>query len=121
MAGWSKAMGCWGSADEWITHPISAEDIALNEYQVTYVTLSHGNMDKSIHDFVASTLAEMGLPAPANFIQTMLGGGHFVGWKFRYDDGHAIWWAGDDTMEFFDGQGTLLKTVVLDAGRGAAA
>jgi hypothetical protein len=94
----------------------------MNEYQVTYVKLSHSNMDKSIHDLVMSTLADLGLPTPANFIQTMLlRDGRFVGWKFRYDDGHAIWWGGDDTMEFFDEQGTLLKTVALEAGKGAAA
>ena len=65
---------------------------------------------------MAATLTELGLPAPTNFIQTMLmKDGYFVGHKLRYDGGYAILRAG--TIEFYDGQGRLLKT---DA-QGAAA
>jgi hypothetical protein len=59
----------------------------------------------------------MGLPAPANIIQTMLvKDRYFVGWKFRYDGGYAILRSGQ--IEFFDEQGTLLKVVGL-VSRGA--
>ena len=79
-------------------------------------------MDQSIHDLVAATLSELGLPAPTNIIQTMLmNDGYFVGWKFRYDGGHAVLHAGGKTIEFYDEQGTLLKTVGLEDERGAAA
>jgi hypothetical protein len=79
-------------------------------------------MDKSIHEVVTATLAELGLPAPTNVIQTMLmGDGYFVGHKLRYDGGHAIWLAGSNTVEFYAEDGTLLKAVALEAGRGAAA
>jgi hypothetical protein len=102
--------------------PISAEEIAVKEYQVTYVRLGRSKMDQSIRDFVASTLTQLGLPAPANFIQTLLmRDRQFVGWKFRYDGGHAIWWSGRDTMEFYDEQGAFLKAVPLEATREAAA
>jgi len=47
--------------------------------------------------------------------------GYFVGWKFHYDGGYAIRWAGDDKMEFYDQQGTLLKTVAVEAEKEAAA
>ena len=78
-------------------------------------------MDQSIHDLVAATLSELGLPAPTNVIQTMLmHDGYFVGWKFRYEGGYAVWRAGD-TLELYDEQGTRLKTVGLEAGKGAAA
>jgi hypothetical protein len=78
-------------------------------------------MDQSIHDLVAATLSELGLPALANFIQTMLmRDRQFVGWKFRYDGGYAILLAGGTAMEFCDEQGQLLKTVALDTGREAA-
>jgi hypothetical protein len=77
-------------------------------------------MDESIHELIASTLANLGLPAPTNIIQTMLmKDGYFVGWKLRYDGGHAIRLVVGNTMEFYDGEGTLLKTVV-GAGREAA-
>ena len=79
-------------------------------------------MNESIHDLVAATLAELGLPGPTNFIQTMLmRDGYFVGHKLRYDGGHAIWRAGGDTIELYDEQGKLLKTVGIETGRGAAA
>ena len=58
---------------------------------------------KSIHEALAATLSELGLPAPADIIQTMLmKDGYFVGYKFRYDGGSAILQAGGNTIEFFD-------------------
>ena len=79
------------------------------------------NMDSSIHDLVAVTLADLSLPAPTNIIQTMLmHDGYFVGWKFRYDGGYAIMRAGANTIEFYDEQGTLLKTVAIEADQKAA-
>jgi hypothetical protein len=79
-------------------------------------------MDKSIPDLVAATLFELGLPAPTDIIQTMLmKDRYFVGWKFRYDGGHAILPAGGNTIEFHDEQGTLLKTVAVEVDKGAAA
>ncbi len=79
-------------------------------------------MDSSIHDLVAATLAELGLPAPTDFIQTMLmKDRYFVGWKFRYDGGYAVLRAGANTIEFYNEDGTLLKSVGLEAGKGVAA
>lgn len=81
-------------------------------------------MDQSnaIHDLVTGALAELGMPSPSTIIQTMLmHDGYFVGWKFRYDGGHAIWVPGGSTIELYDDQGTLLKTVALEAGKGVAA
>ena len=78
-------------------------------------------MNQSIHDLTTATLSELGLPAPTNIIQTMLmHDGYFVGWKLRYDSGHAVLHTGGNAIEFYDEQGTLLKTVGLGA-EGAAA
>ena len=71
-----KAIGGRGSADEWPVLDHSTRG---------------GNMDisSSIHDLVAATLTELGLPAPSNMIQTMLmKDRYFVGHKFRYDGGY---------------------------------
>lgn len=79
-------------------------------------------MDSSIHNVLTATLANLGLPAPTNLVQTMLmHGGYFVGWKLRYDGGYAIFLTGGNTMEFYDEQKTLLKTVGLEAGKEVAA
>jgi hypothetical protein len=77
---------------------------------------------KSIHEALAATLSELGLPAPADIIQTMLmKDGYFVGYKFRYDGGSAILQAGGNTIEFFDERGRLLKSAAIEGDRGAAA
>lgn len=77
-------------------------------------------MDKSLHDLLAVPLAELGLPAPTTIIQMMLmRDGYFAGWRFHYQSGYAILHA-DGTTEFFDGRGTLLKTVASEAGKKAA-
>jgi hypothetical protein len=79
-------------------------------------------MDQSIQEKVAATLAELGLPAPTNIIQTMLmRERYFIGWKFRYDGGHAILGAGGDTIELYDEQGRLLKTTAIKGATGEAA
>ena len=71
-------------------------------------------MNKSIPDLVAATLAELGLPTPANIIQTMLMKDRFfVGWKFRYDGGYSIWVPGGSTIEFYNKDGNLLKAVSI--------
>jgi hypothetical protein len=79
-------------------------------------------MDSSIHDLVAATLAKLGLSAPTNIIQTMLMKDRFfAGWKLRYDGGYAVLRAGANTIELYDEQGTVLKTVALEVEKGAAA
>ena len=79
-------------------------------------------MDQFVQQRVATTLSELGLPAPTNIIQTMLmKDRYFIGWKFHYDGGYAIWLADGSTIEFYDGQGQLLKAVALEGEKGAAA
>lgn len=76
-------------------------------------------MGTSNYDLVALTLAGLGLPGPTNMTQAMLiKDGYFVGWKFRYDGGHAIARDGSDTIEFYGERGTPLKTVTLGDANG---
>jgi hypothetical protein len=76
----------------------------------------------SIQDLLTATLTELGLPAPTSVIETLLlKDRYFVGQKFRYDGGWAVMREGSNTIEFFDEQGTLLKTVALKPERGTAA
>ena len=79
-------------------------------------------MAASIAELLAPTLTALGLPAPDDVIQTMLvKERYFVGHKFRYAGGHAFLKAGANTLELYDEQGTLLRTVALDTQKGAAA
>jgi hypothetical protein len=75
----------------------------------------------SIHDLAATTLAQLGRPAPTNMIQSILmRDGYFVGHKFRYDGGHAVCVAASGMVEFYDGDGKLLKSIALEIERKAA-
>jgi hypothetical protein len=75
----------------------------------------------SIHDLLAATLTALGLPVPSDIIQTMLlKDRYFVGHKFLCGGGYAIMPADGRTAEFYDEQGTLLKTVAVDAAKDAA-
>lgn len=78
-------------------------------------------MDHSLRETVAEAVASLSLPPPASFIQTMLmKDGFFVGWKFRYDGGHALLHVNDNTLELFDQQGTMVKTVTIETKQEAA-
>ena len=80
------------------------------------------DLSASTHDLVAATLAKLGIPTPSPIIQTMLmRDGYFAGHKLRYDGGHVFLRSDGRAMEFYDEQGKLLKTVILEAGKGAAA
>ena len=69
---------------------------------------------KSIHELVGANLAELGEPIPSDIIHTLLMKERFfVGHKFTYDGGHAIWPAGSHAIEFYDKEGTLLKTAPM--------
>ena len=69
----------------------------------------------SIHEVLTGTLAELGIPAPTDIIQTVLmKDRYFFGHKFRYDDGFAILNAGSNIVEFFSEQGTLLKAIAVE-------
>ena len=76
----------------------------------------------SIRELLAGTLAELGIPVPADILQTTLMKDYFfVGHKFCYCGGYAIVRAGGSTVEFYNELGTLLKTVAIDIEKDAAA
>ena len=76
----------------------------------------------SIYDLLNTALAELGLPAPGATIETLLlKDGYFVGQKLSYDGGYAVVRADGLTMDVFDDQETLLKTVLLTPEKGAVA
>lgn len=79
------------------------------------------SMDSPIQKRIAAALQEFGLLVPDKIVQTMLlKDRFFVGWKFRYDGGHALQRAGSLDLELYDEHGSLLKTVALDQERDAA-
>jgi hypothetical protein len=76
----------------------------------------------SIHRLLSAALAELGLPAVTDFLQTtLLRNGYFAGWKFRYDGGYAIVPADGNMIEFFNDQGSSVKKVPLQTAQSQAA
>jgi len=79
-------------------------------------------MNESISDLLVAALTELGLPAPSDFIQTMLVKDHrFVGHKVRYDGGYAVLRAGGNSLDLYDGHERLLRSVSLGSENGTAA
>ena len=74
-------------------------------------------MKQSVPDLVIDTLKEMGIfPPPGSILHTFaLAEGRLVAEKFHYDDGYAVWVADASKVDFYDDEGTLLKTVNVEA------
>jgi hypothetical protein len=77
----------------------------------------------TLHDLVFATLAEMDLASTQeSLIRTiLLRDGFFVGHKYRFDSGYAVWVAETNVIEVYDDEGKLLKTVPLGSSRGGEA
>ena len=75
----------------------------------------------SIQDAVATALAEMGIATDSLVHTILLRGGYFVGHKFRFDGGYAVWLAEKNLAEFYDDGGKLLKTVTFESDEKEAA
>ena len=75
-------------------------------------------MDKSVSEAVAATLKELGLCAdPLALVRTVLiRDGHFLGYKYRFDGGCAVWLPGEKVIEVYDQEGKLLQKVGVEAG-----
>ena len=74
----------------------------------------------SIHDALAGTLREMGVRV-APMWTALIKKGYFVGQKYHFDGGYAIWLAGKNVIEVYDDAGKLLKTVSLEMNSGEKA
>lgn len=80
------------------------------------------NESEPIFDQVVRALAELAIADPASVVPTLLiQDGVFLGHRYRYDGGCAMWWLGSPTLEFHDEQGKLLQVVKIERlGREAA-
>ena len=76
---------------------------------------------RSIQDAVTTALAEMGIAAASLVHTILLRDCHFVGHKFRFDGGYAIWLAETNTVEVYDDGRRLLKKVVIESDEKEAA
>ena len=80
-------------------------------------------MNKSVQDVVITTLNGMGLwPIRGTLPCTYaLSEGRLVAQKFFYEEGYAVWVAGRGTVDFYDEDGKLLRTVSLEISSGEKA
>jgi hypothetical protein len=75
----------------------------------------------SIQDDVTAVLTEMGISTASLVHTILLREKFFVGHKFRFDGGHAIWWAENNSVGIYRDGGKLLKIVVIEADEKEAA
>ena len=73
-------------------------------------------MNSAIQLVVAATLKDAGLIAGEVALQRtiLVQNGYYVGLKFRYDGGYAVWLAESNEIKVHDENGTLLKSVCLN-------
>jgi hypothetical protein len=72
----------------------------------------------SPYDRVVAALREMGASAPDSVIETLyVRDGSFLGHVYRHEGGHAVWYLGSPTIEFYDRNGNLLRMVSLVASK----
>ncbi len=74
-------------------------------------------MNQPIQELVTATLKEMGLGvAPSTLLHTFaLAEGRVIAEKFRYDGGYAVWAVGRGSVNFYDEDGTPLRSVAVAA------
>jgi hypothetical protein len=69
-----------------------------------------------LHQLLAETFAELGATDPASVIRTLLlKDRYFAGQKFRCEGLQAVLLTGEDEIRFYDENGTLLKTMGVEA------
>jgi len=74
-----------------------------------------------VSELVLSLVNELGLPDPGiPSRKFLLRDRLFVGEKYRFNGGYAVWLAEKETVEVFDEAGNLLKTVGIAAEKKAA-
>ena len=63
---------------------------------------------------IQDVLKELGLDAAALSHTLLIRDGYFVGFKYRFDGGCAVWLIEKKVIEVYDGDGKLLKTAILE-------
>ena len=66
-----------------------------------------------IHDLITATLKEMGVNVAPTY-SLLMQKGYFVGFKYHFDGGCAVWLIEKKVIEVYDGDGKLLKTANLE-------
>jgi hypothetical protein len=69
----------------------------------------------SIPDMVTAALAELGIAIPSPLTRTfLLRDRHFVGQKYRFEGGYAIWLAETGVVKVYKDDGSLLEALVTE-------
>jgi hypothetical protein len=77
--------------------------------------MSSQSQIEAVQKVVFDVLAERGEGDPTGVMHTFLiRCGYFVGHKFRFEGGWAIWLTDSDSVQIYGEDGSLTKTVELD-------
>jgi hypothetical protein len=75
----------------------------------------------SIQDDVTAVLTEMGVPTVLLVHTILLRAKYFIGHKFRFYGGYAVWLAETNSVEVYGDNGKLRKTVAVEVDEREAA
>ncbi len=69
---------------------------------------------KAVYELVASGFAELGTSDPRRINRSvLLKNLRYAGQTFRCEQWRALWLAGGESVEFYDAEGKLVKTLTL--------
>ena len=73
-------------------------------------------MSNTVHDVVVTALKNAGCLADGHAVQRtiLVSNGYYVGQKFRYEGGYAVWLADANEIKVHDGEGKPLRRICLD-------
>jgi hypothetical protein len=73
---------------------------------------------EAVYALTSAGFAELGLPDPNRLHRTfLLRDMQYAGQRFDCDGWQAIWLLGSDSIDFYDEEGNLVKTLPLDGDK----
>jgi hypothetical protein len=73
-------------------------------------TMANEVQPESIYESVVAAITDSGFSEPSSMIRTiLLRDRRFIGEKYRFESGYAIWHAEGSTVEVYNDDGSLLK------------
>jgi hypothetical protein len=74
--------------------------------------MDNGTEAAPLHQTIAAALSELGLPEqPCRSTSFLIQNGYCTGQRFLFDGIEAIWLIAENTIQFYDENGRLLKSV----------
>ncbi|MFC1596703.1 hypothetical protein ACFL5Q_02040 [Planctomycetota bacterium] len=84
--------------------------------------MDDGTESDLLHQTIAAGLSELGMPdLPCRSTTFLIHDGHCVGRRFLFDGVQAVWLIAENVVQFYGGNGRVLKSVEVGTAEREAA